>query len=163
VPGDQTFVAQQAGSRVVLGEPARDRLELVLADHPRARAFHLRDDAPQFLAGDVLGDRRPIALDLVGCHHVVTTGDREPICGKVHVAALVQRRADRRLVRGLVRAEPHVAVGPEDLALAELLRQLREQCLHRSAHGSLVHGLVRGPIILRVICLQVLVEFQGLR
>src|SRR5207253_3876361 len=52
--------------------------------------------------------------------------------------------------------------GAEDLALAELGRQLAEQLLHRGQHALLVDVLVVLPVGLGVVGLQALVELDGL-
>src|SRR5262249_52771085 len=55
-----------------------------------------------------------------------------------------------------------IAVRAEDLSLAELGLQLREQRGHRRMHIPLVAGLVRGPVGLGVVGRQAFVELQRL-
>src|SRR5205085_1571196 len=117
----------------------------------------------QLAAGLVVDHRPPEALELTGLHVVHPGAGPEPLRREVDVAAAGQGGAHGRLVRRLVLAEAHVAVGPEDLALAELGRQLPEELLHGRQHLLLVDRLVVLPVGLGVVGLQPLVELDGLR
>src|ERR1700733_2637511 len=68
-----------------------------------------------------------------------------------------------RLIRRFIVTKTDIAVGPEDLRLAELGRKLLEQFLHRPQHLLLVHGLTAGPVLLGVVILETRVKCQRLR
>src|SRR5262249_50359314 len=72
-----------------------------------------------------------------------------------------QSRADMRLVGRLVSTEPHVAVRPENLGVAELRLQLAKQLDHWRIHLTVVAVLVRQPVRLGVVGLQTLVELKS--
>src|SRR5207245_11573873 len=74
----------------------------------------------------------------------------------------VQHRALCGLVRRLVDREAHVAVGAEELARAELGREIGHERFERRPHALLVHRLVLGPVGLRVVGLEALVEVERL-
>src|SRR5581483_10379870 len=63
-----------------------------------------------------------------------------------------------RLVRTFVTAEPDVAIRAKDLSGAEFRFELGQQRQHRAADLLVVDGLVVGPVGLRIVCRQALVE-----
>src|SRR3984957_16454638 len=65
-----------------------------------------------------------------------------------------------RLVGRLIVAEADIPVRPEDLRRPELAGEALEQLLHRAEHLLLVDRLVAGPVRLRVVRLEALVELQ---
>ncbi|GMA18878.1 hypothetical protein GCM10025862_08990 [Arsenicicoccus piscis] len=65
-----------------------------------------------------------------------------------------------RLVGRLVRREPDVAVGPEDVGRPELRLERRDQRLHRLTDERLVVTLVRLPPVTAVVLLQLGVEVE---
>src|SRR5262249_37669676 len=103
------------------------------------------DGVLKLAAGAVAGHRLPVPVELVGGHAVHAVAGRQALGGELDVPPSDQR-ADVRLVRGFVLAEPDVAVGPEDLGLAELRRQLLHQLGQRAQDRRLVDLLVRGPV-----------------
>ena len=96
------------------------------------------DRLRQSLAGRLAVDCLPEAGQLVGRQVVVAGGRHQSVRVDLDVVELpalaLGDRALARLVRTLVGAEPHVAVGPEDLELTEFARQLIGQREHRPAH-----------------------------
>src|SRR5215472_7834187 len=119
------------------------------------------DDLLQLAAGPVGSHRLAIPADLVGGHAVHAVAGREALGGKLDVPT-AEHRAQVRLVRGLVLAEPDVAVRAEDLRLAELRPELVQQLHHRAQDLLLVDRLPPGPVRLGVVGLQTLVEVQCL-
>ena len=66
-------------------------------------------------------------LQLIGRRHVQALTGAQALGRQADVAAAGERRRDRRLVRRLVLAEAHVAVGTEDPAFAVVGGELGEQ------------------------------------
>src|SRR5262249_19808796 len=148
-------------ARVVLGVSRRHAGELLSVDL-KAGLADSRDGSDEFGAGHVVVDGAAHPFDLVGRGVPISARDEQPRCGHRDVQRrLAEPRPLLRLVRGLVLAEPYVAVRAEQLRLAELVGQLSGQRLQRSPHGLLVHLLVRGPVRLAVVGLEVLVEVKG--
>src|ERR1700733_12776412 len=65
-----------------------------------------------------------------------------------------------RLIWRFIVSKADIAVGPEDLRLAELGRELLEQFLHGPQHLLLVHGLAAGPVLLGGVILKPRVKSQ---
>jgi hypothetical protein len=139
-------VAEQADARVIGGIAAGGGLQGAAALHADARVLEVLDDPGQFGACDVRGDRiavtgQPVRLELV---HAVSRG--QAVRRELHVPGGPDSRADLRLVGRLVLTEPHVAVGTEDLWLAEFARQFLCELAHRGQHMGVVHELVCSPV-----------------
>ena len=120
------------------------------------------DELLELFARAVVVDRVPEAVELIARHHVVARPSAEAVGREADVTALAQRRRDVRLVRRLVTAEAHVAVWPEDPAIAELRLEIREQLGHRPQHEVLVVALVVLPVRLRIVGLEALEERERL-
>ena len=113
-------------------------------------------------AGPVPGHRLAVPGQLLGVHLPHPGARAQALDGQLDVARVADGRADVRLVRGLVLAEPDVAVRPEDLRLAELGGQLLGQVGHRPEDLLGVDGLVLSPVGLGVVGHEPVVEVQGL-
>ena len=87
----------------------------------------------------------------------------EAVGGQLHVARRRRSAAIAVLYGRLVGTEADVPVGPEDPALAELVRQVGQQGRHRGVHGLLVDRPCARSSRLRVVGLESFVELQGLR
>jgi hypothetical protein len=86
-------------------------LDVLLLDHG--------DHLLELAAGPVGRHRLAVPADLVGGHAVHAVAGREAPGRELDVTT-AEHGTQVRLVRGLVLAEPDVAVGAEDLRLAEL-------------------------------------------
>src|SRR6266702_7011227 len=161
LPGDDALVAEQPGPRVIGRVPAGHGLQHIAAVHLAALLLDPGDQPLEFPAGPHRRHRLAVPADLVGGHavHAVTGGEASG--GELDVAT-AEHRAQVGLVRGLVLAEPDVAVGPEDLRLTELRPQFVKQLRHRAQYLLLVDGLLPGPVRLGIVGLQAFVELQRL-
>ena len=130
---------------MVGGVAARRGLQHVAPGDADPALFDGGDDGLQLAAGPVAGHRLAVPVELVGRHAVHAVAGRQALGGELDIPA-ADHRADVRLVGGLVLAEPDVAVGPEDLRLAELQRQLLHQLGHRAQHRGVVDLFVHGPV-----------------
>src|SRR5579875_3437038 len=142
--------------------PARGGLQRAVAVDLDAGLPQFGDDRLDLGSGAVGGDRRAIAGERPGVHVPHARPGGEPVGGEPNVVARAYRGADMRCVKGLIRAKPDVAVGPEDLRLTEFWCQLLGQLRHRAQDLVLVDRLVFRPVRLRVIRLEALVELQRL-
>ena len=133
--------------------------------HLEPRPGEALADPGQLAAGPVLQHRRPVPGQLIA-GHVVAARAHEQSPGRdldVERARTVLGRDHRRgsrLVRGLVRAEAHIAVRPEHLPGAELSFELVQQRLQGCPHRALVHLAPVRPVGLRVVRFQPLVEVE---
>ena len=107
---------------------------------------------------DSARDRLPVPLQLVGSHHPHAAAGAEAFRGQLDVAPQLEAGGDRRLVRCLVGAEPHVPVGAEHPAGAEFRGKIGEQLDHRPQHRVLVDGLVLVPVRLGIVGFEPFVE-----
>src|SRR5215510_5784958 len=160
LPGDDGLVAEQADPRVVRGVAARRGLQHVTAGDADLMGLDRGDCVLELAASPVAGHRPAVPVKLVGSHAVHAVTGRQALGGELDVPT-ADRRADVRLVGGLVLAEPDVAVRPEDLRLAELGRQLLQQFGHRLQDLRVIGLLVLGPVGLRIVGRQPFVELQG--
>jgi hypothetical protein len=126
------------------------------------RLLQLGDDLDELGAGPVPGHRLTVAGELLRVHLPHPGADAQALYGQLDVAGVADGRPDVRLVRGLVLAEPDVAVGPEDLRLPELGGQFLGQFGHRPQDLLGVDGLVLRPVGLGVVGQEPVVEVQGL-
>ena len=115
---------------------------------------------PQALPGLLVGDRPAVAFQLVRSEPMVSGAGGQAARRQLHVAPARQRRADRRLIEGLVGAETHVSVGPKHTTGTELLGQLVEKFGHRLQHLLLVHLVVGEPVGLGIVEFQAPVEVE---
>ena len=154
---------EQVQPGVIRIDAARRPLE-PLAAEGEAPPEQCRRRLRQAGARIVLGDGLAVAGQLVPGHLVVATGHHQPRRRDLHVQAVAgpDHRAGMGLVRRLVRAEPDVAVGAEELGRPELGLQVGQQREHRTPHRKLVHLPMVGPVRLGVVRLQTFVEQQGL-
>src|SRR6266542_2725843 len=161
-PRDEPLAPEQVEARVVLRIPSRRRLQRLVRRHVDAGLPDIRDDALELASRPVVGHRLAEPLQLVRREVPHPGPSRERVGVQLEVA-LAQSGRDVRLVRRLIRAEPDVAVGPEDPPLAPFGFELGQQLLHRAEHLGLVGELMTLPVRLRVVGPQPLEELQRLR
>ena len=145
------------------GISPRRGLEHVVGHRLVAGLVQGGDDRGELGAGLLLVDgRRGSAASAVGSGMYSPPPTDRPVGARTtRIPTPIGRRAVG-LVRRLVGAEPDVAVGPEDLARAELVGELGEQLLHRGLDVAVVDRLVVLPVDLGVVGLQALVELDRL-
>src|SRR5215469_4556266 len=146
-PGDDALVAQQPDSGVIGLVAARRGLQRVTAMHAVPVLLDPGDHPFEFGAGRIVRHRPAVPVELVGLHAVHPVADRETFGGELDVPT-AQPRAHLGLVRRLV--------------LAELRPELLEQFAHWAQDLLLVDRLLAGPVRLRVVGLQALVELKSL-
>jgi NO-binding membrane sensor protein with MHYT domain len=120
LPGGQALVAEQRDPGVVDGVATGRGLEHAVAVHGDVGRRDVGDDLLELRARAVVGDRLPVAGQVLRAHLPHAGPRAQALGGQLDVAGVADGGPDVRLVRRLVGAEPDVAVGPEDLGLAEL-------------------------------------------
>jgi hypothetical protein len=157
-------VAEKLDPRMVGVVPSRAGLEPLTADL-EAVLLELAQHPLQPRPGLVVGHRLPDPCQPLPGRLVEAGSDPQPTSGDLDVPP--GRRAGRDegtlvgLVGRLVLGEPHVAVGAEDLGVAELGRQSLAHGRHRLPDRLGVDRLVLLPERAGVVDLEVVVEVEG--
>ena len=145
---------------MILGKATRRCLEHLVGHRLITGSVQIGDDDRQLGTGVVGVHGSAEARQCRRFGHVEPAAHRQAVGGEGHVPSAEGGRAGG-LVGRLVGAEPHVAVGPEQFALAELVGQFGQQLFHRRLDLPFVDRFVLLPEHLRVVGLETFVELDG--
>src|SRR6476661_860189 len=167
VAGDhQLLVTERRDAGVADGIPPRCGLDL-LSEQLEVLAAQGGQDGLELEPARRRVDGRAEAGRLRGARRPEAATRAQPVRTDLDVVAEDRAGADEGalvgLVGRLVGTEAHVAVGPEELRLTELLLEAVEQGEHRLANVALVDVLVGEPPVAGVVVLELGVEGQGCR